>query len=240
MRSSQFALALFLLTCPSLQSVSRADLMAGSTSSLAVADQTVRITDPSPLNGPPFNIPGGAEFDLSATGSFTFGWDAEAGGTANFSSFSASFSENHPVLGPYNLLATGSGPGAGVSGQLTNIVDAAGSLVSADFSVSTTFSLTFLAPGLGMPTLYTQDQGTFTGVVDDSGSVGSVFTSLGDLDVFFANPAGPDPLAAVSFNRTVTAVPEPSSFLLCGVVGILAVRRCAKKRRRTDASNGGF
>ncbi len=177
MRVSPLALALFLFSCPLLQPDSHAELMVGMSTVQAVADQTVRVTDPSPLNGTPFNIPGGAEFDLSATGSFTFGWDAELGGVANFSSFSASFFELHPVLGPYSLLATGSGPGSGFSGQLTNIVDAGGSLVSADFSVSTTFSLTFLAPGLGMPTLYTQDQATFTGVVDGTGSVGNVLTS---------------------------------------------------------------
>ncbi len=90
-----------------------------------------------------------------------------------------------------------------------------------------------------MPTLYTKDQAIFTGVVDGSGSVGNVFTSLGDLDVFFsAGDIATDPLAAISFNRTVTAVPEPSSFLLCGVIGLLAIGRRAKMRRDACDSDG--
>jgi len=225
MRPSLLALGLIGVTCPLLQSNLQADLMSGSTTIASRADQMVRVTDPSPLTG--LGIPSGAEFNLSALGSFSFTWDDEVGGTASISSFSASFSEMHPELGTYNLIAVGSGPGAGFTGQLSNIVDAGGSLVSADFSLSTTFSLTFPPPGPGI-TLYTKNQATFTGVVDGSGSFGNVFASPGDLDIFLSEgDITTDPLSAVSFGRTVTAVPEPSSFLFCGVVGLLVLRRRA-------------
>lgn len=214
---------------PLLQSTLDADLTAGSATYGSFADQTVRVTAGSPLTGAPFNIPAGTEFGLSAFGSFSVDWDDESGGTANVSSFSAVFDELHPALGPYQILATGTEPGASFSGELTNIVDNAGSLVSADLSLSTTFSLTFLAPGLGEPTLYTKDQATFAGTLSGVGS-GFVFSSPEDLDVFLSTGnVNSDPLSAVSFNRTVivSAVPEPSSLLIAfvGLVGMTCRRR---------------
>ena len=214
---------------PLLPSTLEADLSAGSATYDSFANQTVRVTDGSPLTDSPFNIPAGTEFDLSALGSFSVDWDAESGGTANVSAFSAVYNELHPALGPYQILATGIGPGASFSGALSNIVDDAGILVSADLSLSTTFSLTFLAPGLGEQTLYTKEQATFTGTLL-GGNSGFVLSSPEDLNVFLSlGDVDTDPLSAVSFNRTVivSAVPEPSSLLLAfvGLVGVACRRR---------------
>lgn len=220
-----YGIAPILLLSPIANEVANADLVAGSRTIESRADQTVRITT-GPLNGPPFNIPPGAEIGLSALGSFTFDWGAESNGVASITGFTASFTQTHPLLGPYILLATGEGPSPGFGGELTNIVDNGGDLVSADVSISTTFSLKFLGPGLGEPVLYTKDQATFTGsFVDGNGSL--VFSSSDDLDAFLStgDPAN-DPLAAVSFNRTVTAVPEPASAIVCAIgLTCLTVRR---------------
>lgn len=235
-----FLSTLFLAFSFGIESHANADLVAGSLSADARADQQVRIPAGSPLTGAPFNIPENAVFDFSSIGSFVVDWEAEAGGIATISDFSAVFDEVHPDLGPYTLLAVGDGPGASFSGELSNIVDDNGSLISADMTIRTTFSLTFTGPGLGNPMLYTQDEAVFVGRIATDGS-GIDFASPDpmndDLDIFFSNPLGPDPLAAISFNRTVTgitAVPEPASCVFGGVLGLMV----ALRRRKGRVVNG--
>ena len=185
----------------------------------------VRIPAGSHLTGDPFNIPVGAVFDLSAQGSFTVDWAAEAGGVAQVTGFSAMYSELHPVLGPYDIFATGSGPGSTFSGELTNIVSDNGDLFSADMTLSTTFSLVFNGTGIEGTTLYTQDASTFVGTISANGT-GTGFSAPEDLNVFLSTgDVNNDPLSAISFNRTVTAVPEPSCGLLVSLLGIAVLHR---------------
>lgn len=218
----------------SMATTCRAALVMGSISFDAIADQQVRIPPGTPLTGAPFNIPGGAEFDLSAFGVVSLGWDADSDsdGSTSLSTFSANFTEVHPNLGPYSLAATGVGPGATFTGSLDNIVEIGGDLVSADWTLNTTFSLTFTAAP-GQPVIYTQQLATFTGVIrGGDATIGEVFTSAGEIEGFLSagNPAS-DPLAAISFNRTVTAVPEPSSFAMLSLSGLSLLCR---RRRSTS------
>ncbi|GAB5402881.1 MAG: hypothetical protein Aurels2KO_11120 [Aureliella sp.] len=210
----------------------KAALVAGTLSFDARADQRIRVPDGSPLTGAPFNIPANAEFDLSALGSISLGWEADgdSNGSVALTSFSASFLGADPTLGPYSLAGAGDGPGATFNGTLDNIVESGGELVSADWTLNTTFSFRFTgAPG--QPLVYTRDLATFTGVVrGGNATLGEVFTSNGDVNGFLSLGGDPsnDPVAAISFNRTVTAVPEPGSVaLLCcfGSIGILRRRR---------------
>ena len=207
-----------------------ADLAAGSLAFSARADQNVRVTgtggEPaSPLSGPPFNIPAGTVFDLSALGNLEFTWAAEVAGVAELTGFTAEFFETHPVLGPYRLANDG-GPAPSFSGQLTNITESGGELVSADLSLNTTFSVEFLAPGLGNPLLYTKVEGLFEGQLVTGSNNGQVFTSSGEIQAFLdtGDPQN-DPLAAASFNRTVTGVPEPTAGLLLVLLGAVRWKR---------------
>lgn len=203
-----------------------AALVAGSALVPSRADQFVQVTEGSPLTGTPFFLNSGDILPISGSGQFNFQWDDDADGdnTVDFTGFEAQFNGTFPA--PFSLQGMGSGPGATSNGQLTNIVESGGELVSADFTVNTTFSLTFdLGPG-GSPTLYTKDLATFTGVViDGSANIGEVYSSTGDLEVFLSLGGNPDndPLAGISlgsngFLRTVTAIPEPSSMFVLGLV----------------------
>lgn len=210
-----------------------AALVAGTLSFDARADQRIRVPAGSPLTGAPFNIPAGSEFDLSALGSISLGWgaDGDSDGSTALNSFSANFSGADPTLGPYLLAAIGTGPGATFNGSLDNIVEAGGALVSADWTLNTTFDFIFSAAP-GTPHVYTRDLATFTGVVrGGTATIGEVFTSNGDINGFLSTGNPPaDPIAAVSFNRTVTAVPEPGSIaLLSSLCGFAFLRR---QRRR--------
>ncbi len=212
---------------------SRAALVDGTLEFAAQADQSIIITDNSPLTGTPFDIPAGTIFPLSARGSISLGWEADADGDASVAvtSFSAEFFELHQALGPYSLSAIGNGPGAGFTGRLDNVEETGGILISADWTLSTTFSLTFTGVP-GQPTIYTKDQATFTGKVRGGNAIiGEVFTSSGLVDGYLSlgNPAT-DPLAARSFNRTVTAVPEPSSLSMLAVASLVGVGY--RRRRR--------
>lgn len=231
MRSyAHFARVLLFIGVAVLQAQTcQADLIAGSLTFDAQADQTIRIPTGSPLTGAPFNISADSEFDLSAHGSISIGWAADDDGDQStvLSSFSANFSGANPSLGSFMLAAVGTGPGATFSGRLDNIVESSGALVSADWTLNTTFD--FIFPGApDQPHVYTRDLATFTGVIrGGDATIGEVFTSNGDINGYLSlgNPAS-DPLAAVSFNRTITAVPEPSGLaLLAGLGGVVALRR---------------
>lgn len=210
---------------------SQAALVMDSMTFSGRADQSIRVPAGSPLTGAPFNAPPGAVFDLSALGTISLGWesDGDADNSVAMTSFSADFAQVHPQLGPYSLAAVGTGPGSGFSGTLDNIVESGGQLVSADWTLNTTFSLTLAG---GAATIYTKDQATFTGTVRGGAAIlGEIFTSTGDIEGFLSlGDINTDPLAAVSFNRTVTAVPEPSSLACLLAASVLPLRM---RRRRT-------
>lgn len=235
-----FISTLFLAFSFGLESNANADLVAGSLSADARADQDVEIAANSPLSAFP-DVDDGDEFSFSSIGSFTVAWDATNTDSTTISAFSAIFNEVHPDFGPYTLLAAGDGPGAGSSGTLSNIVvDVNDELVSADMTILTTFSLMFTGPGTGNPLLYTQSQAEFVGRIATDGS-GIDFASPDpmndDLDIFLATPLPNDPLAAISFNRTVTgitAVPEPATCVFGGVLGLMV----ALRRRKGRVVNG--
>ena len=224
-------LALVLLTLSINQSTVLAQLEAGALTVDSNVSQQVEIPQGSPLTLPPaiggFGIPVGATFDLFATGSFSVGFDAESGGVAEISSFSALFEQTHPVLGAYDLLAVGNGPVQSFSGQLSNIDEAGGALVSADITLSTTLSLTFEAAPDAV--LFARDPATFSGRIFADGT-GTLFDSPESLDILLALGGDPnsDPLAAISSNRVLSAttVPEPSSAcMVATMIGLVSLRR---------------
>ena len=127
-------------------------------------------------------------------------------------------------------MANDGGPAPSFSGQLTNIVESGGELVSADLSLNTTFSVEFLEPGLGNPLLYTKVEGLFEGQLVTGSNNGQVFSSSGEIQAFLdTGDPGNDPLAAASFNRTVTGVPEPSAGICFVLLGALT---CLRRGRR--------
>lgn len=217
-----------LCACIGMPQTASADLVAGSATLDAVALQTLTVTPGSPLTGAPFDIPAGTNIGLRSSGSFTIGWNNEVAGVASVSSFSGVFFENHPDLGLYDLFTVGDGPGATFSGELSNIVsDSNDELVSADVTISTTFSVTFRDASLGNPSFYTPGVALFEGAISADGSLFFESPDPDEVDIFFANPLGADSLAVISTDRTVfSPVPEPSTLAVCaGVVGLFTIRR---------------
>jgi hypothetical protein len=200
-----------------------AQLEAGSLLVDARADQTVRV-----LAGSPFGNADDLELQLSAVGSFELTWEDEMGGTAALSDFTATFQGTDAVLGGYTVFG-GLAPPASIptTGNLANIDELNGELVSADFTLGTAFSIVLDAG----PVIYTQGTAEFLGLI--SNSSGDVFTSPDEIDGYFAlgGDIADDQVVAVSFNRTVTtlaAVPEPSSALIFACIGVIG---CVTRRR---------
>jgi hypothetical protein len=107
-----------------------------------------------------------------------------------------------------------------LSGTLTNIQrDGSGHVTSADISdLSMRWELIGMNPAFNVR-LYTKDGLPFdaTGVTIPF-QLGTVLAGAAPFDVYLdlGNPAT-DPLVAIGEDRTLTAVPEPSSFILFGV-----------------------
>ncbi len=190
----------------------------------ARADQTVRVLAGSPLN------PSNMDVDrvISAFGGFELFWDAEMGGSAALSGFTAEFVGTDDVLGGFTIFGGLTAPAfVDPFGTLENIQsEANGDLISADFTLGTAFSIVLDGGG---PVIYTQDRAIFTGLLSD-GAPGEIFTSPDPINGHLAlgGDIGDDPVVAVSFDRSVTAVPEPSSAAILACIGVMS---CIVRRR---------
>ncbi len=108
-----------------------------------------------------------------------------------------------------------------LGGELTNIVrDSHGNVISADVS-----DLSMRWDMVGTPanlTLFTKDGLPFDGNISSIPfSYGTVLAGAADFNVYL-DDGGSDPLVVIGRNRTLTVVPEPSSFILlaAGVMGL--------------------
>jgi PEP-CTERM motif len=136
-----------------------------------------------------------------------------------------------PVLGPYSI----SPNVAFLGGELTNIErDGSGNLISANVSdLAMQWSLT--APGVPVY-VFTADAGglPFDGAITSLPfSYGTVLSGAAQFNVY-ADEGGTNVVVAYGRDRTLTAVPEPSSIALLGigVLGLYAYGRRARRESR--------
>jgi PEP-CTERM motif len=131
-----------------------------------------------------------------------------------------------PVLGPYTI----SPDVAFLGGELTNIMrDGSGNLVSADVSdLAMQWSLT-----AGPVYVFTADAGglPFDGAITSLPlSNGTVLSGADQFNVY-ADEGGTNVVVALGRDRTLTAVPEPSSLALLGI-GAIGLYAYGRKCRR--------
>ncbi len=117
-----------------------------------------------------------------------------------------------------------------LGGELTNIVrDINGNLVSADVA-----DLSMRWTMVGTPynlTLFTKDGLPFDGSVNSIPfSYGTVLAGAADFNVYL-DDGGSNPLVVIGRNRTLTAVPEPSSAILAGLAALGVGAVMARRRR---------
>ncbi len=119
-----------------------------------------------------------------------------------------------------------------LGGDLTNIVrNASGAVISADVS-DLSMRWTFVGTGSNL-TLFTKDGLPFDGSISSIPfSTGTVLAGAADFNVYLDN-GGSDPLVVVGRNRTLTAVPEPSSAILAGMAAVAVGAVVARRRRRS-------
>lgn len=170
----------------------------------------------------------------------------EAIGSLTFTLDSSINDPSHPTAVPFTNVT---GSLAGVSppaflpytispdlqflgGDLTNIVrDSHGNVISGQVS-----DLSMRWDMVGTPanlTLFTKDGLPFDGAVSSIPfSNGTVLAGAADFNVYL-DDGGSDPLVVIGRNRTLTAIPEPSSVIIlaASVVGLGGVY--LRKRRRT-------
>jgi hypothetical protein len=218
-----------------------APIVAGTDLVPSVAVQTIDL-----LPGTPFN-PGTEVLTviLTASGGFTLDRQAQTGTTIDFTIPQAIFSGVLPgPLPPLAFDLVAGVPGLNpTTGQITDVVQNPAdpgfptgnpsSFVSGDFRADTFFALL-----LPIGTLYSDPNqaAVFTGALAGLPlPEGTVLSSPDRLNIYFQMGPGfdptRDPIVAVSYDRTVSAVPEPSAIvLLLGGAGILVtVRRCRPK-----------
>ncbi len=104
-------------------------------------------------------------------------------------------------------------------------------------SAATKFGLrVFAAPGVALAEFFTTTNSIFASdvpsLLDFSGAVFRDDNPLGDITGIFIGPnfigVPENAPVGVSFNRTVTPVPEPSTLL----IGLVAAATCVRRRRR--------
>lgn len=205
-------------------STGQAQLSEGSTSFNAIAEQLITIVADPP---PGFETFANAPLPLSATGTVSFNWDADADmdNTVDVLGFNASFQGVAPGgLGAFTLESGGPG-GEAPFGTLSDIMATdSGDLISAQFTINTPFAFLFDS-GL---TIYTKDSPAFSGAI--TGQAGDLFISDGPVDGFLrlGGSTDDDPVLGVSTGRTVTAIPEPGSLMFLAGLGLIG---CVTRRK---------
>ena len=210
-----------------------APIAAGTTTFANVA----AIQDIELLPNTPFNMTGVSIPipNLTAIGQFTIDRQLQPAVAADIPlspTGSALFDGTNPLLGPFEL---GSGPSFGIgsySGSITDVVqdttDTTGdpaSFISGTLNLAVTFGLKL--PGAGVE-LFTQDPALFSGGITSliAPPPGTLLTSSGPVTAFFADPStGNDIPIAVSTNRRLLVIPEPSGMLMMIGAGVLGIIR---------------
>jgi hypothetical protein len=168
----------------------------------------------------------------------------EAVGALNFTLDSSLNDPSHPTTVPFtNVTGTLNGVFPAsllpytispdvqfLSGDLTNIVrNGSGDVISGDVSnLSMRWDLIAFGGGL---TLFTLDGLPFNGSIASLPfSYGTVLSGAAPFNVYL-DAGGSDILVAIGQDRTLAAVPEPSSVTLAGLAA-LSVGACIARRRR--------
>ncbi|MFO0912073.1 MAG: PEP-CTERM sorting domain-containing protein [Pirellulales bacterium] len=221
-------------------SSAQAGLLSGSIAVPARADQMIRLFPGSPLN-PGADV---VEVPTSAVGQFDLKWANQQPGDdfATITSFSAHFtSDPGDPLGLYTIDAPAPPPGDSFRGRLTEIVESAGTLVSAKLTIETTFGVTLAA--LGGATVFTINDpnsgkpedhySVFIGNLDADPTAGEIFDSPANKNIYADIPGVGQVAVGQSFNRQVIVIPEPSSavLLMIGVCGFVS-----RHRRRANST----
>ena len=119
-----------------------------------------------------------------------------------------------------------------IGGDLTNIVrDGSGNVTSANV---TNLSMRWDMVGTpGNLTLFTEDGLPFDGSTNSIPfSYGTVLAGPEPFTVYLDSPALGNPLVVIGQDRTLTAVPEPSSATLAGLAALTVGVVMARRRRR--------
>jgi hypothetical protein len=203
-----------------------APIVAGQDLVPSVAVQSVVLFPGTPFNPGPTPL----TVELTATGSFVLDRALQSGSTINFTLPVAHFFGTLPgPLPPLTFDLAAGTPGLNASsGAITNVLQnsadpgfATGdpsSFASGDFTANTFFELV-LANGA---TIYSDPNSAavFTAALTAlPPSPGTVFASPAPVNLYLQTGPGfdptRDPVIGQSFDRTVTAVPEPPTLALC-------------------------
>ena len=217
-------------------------IKAGTTTVMADAIQDIELVPGTPFNPTNDSI---LLADVTARGWYSLDRAEQAGFLIPILEVESVFIGFHPLVGPFELgngAAHGIGTGSGVILSVIQDPNDPGfptgepsSFLSGDLAVSATFGLRITGGPAAGAELFTKDPVTFAGVFDGlPPSVGTTVVSPGAIDIFTANPmGGPDLLVAVSTNRRIATIPEPSAFTLAGVglIGLAFAWRYRRRRR---------
>jgi hypothetical protein len=218
-----------------------APIVPGQDTVPSVAVQMIELSPGTPFN--PTSSP--IDFQLTADGSFTMTRDLQSGTTINISAITALFKGNlPPFLGnaPFDLVA-GTPDLHPITGQITNVTQnpadpgystgAESSFTSGDFTANTYFKLDSF-----FGTIYSDPNSpaVFTASLTSlPPAPGTVFSSPDRVKLYYETGSSPDPthdpVIGYSFDRTVTATPEPTSLTLLGL-GAVSLAGYGWRRRQ--------